>query len=83
MDERLRSDAFSNHPDGSGTSVDILEDDWSAEHSLAGHPEFGLVSIPVGEVRDVELGIIRVPLPDNPHHAHLQGKKTQSRRGAN
>lgn len=76
--EAPRSDAFSNHPDGSGTSVDILEDDWSPEKTLAGYSSFGLVSILAEEVRSVGLGVIRARIPNNPHHAHIQGKKTKS-----
>lgn len=77
--ERPNSDAFSNHPDGSGTSVDILEEGWSPERTLAGHDEFGLVSISAGDVRSAGLGVVRAPKPELPQHAYIQGRKTKSR----
>jgi hypothetical protein len=73
------SDCFKDSSDGTGASVDIWEDDWSPEKSLEAQPEhFGLVSFTAGQLRALGLGIIRMPLPDNPHHATLQGPKTTS-----
>lgn len=75
---RPNSSNFGNSPDGTGTSVDILEQDREPGDSLAGHDGFGLVSVTAGDLRSLGLGIIRIPLPGNPHHAHIQGPKSRS-----
>ncbi len=75
--ERPRSDAFANHPDGGGTSVDIWENGREPADMLVDHGDFGLVWLTVGDVRDAELGVIRAKQSDNPHHAHIQGRKTK------
>ena len=74
------SDNFSNHYDGSGTSVTIWADGVTPDDVLKDHESFGLVALTVAEIRAQGLGIIRAPLPDNPNHAHLQGKKTTGKK---
>ena len=76
---RPQSDAFSNSPDGSGTSVDIWEGDLQPEDTLAGHDGFGLVWLTVADVRAAGLGVIRNKIPGNPHHTLIQGKKTKGK----
>lgn len=78
--ERPRSNAFANHPDGSGTSVDIWETGREPADMLVDYDDFGLVWLTVGDVRDAELGVIRAEQSDNPHHAHIQGRKTTARK---
>lgn len=77
--DRPRSDAFSNSPDGTGTSVDIWEEGWNSKDTLVDHENFGLVSLTVRNIRDAELGIVRNRIPGNPHHALIQGKKTKGK----
>lgn len=79
---RPRSDVFSNHPSGSGPSVDIWEEGRTPEDTLANHDDFGLISVTVGNIREQGLGVIRVPLEHNRHHAHIQGKKTHGKKRA-
>jgi len=76
---RPQSDAFSNSPDGSATSVDIWEGDRQPEDTLAGHDDFGLVWLTVADVRAAGLGVIRNKIGGNPHHALIQGKKTKGK----
>ena len=40
---------------------------------LAGHEEFGVVALSVGELRAHGLAILRDPLPENPNHCELFG----------
>ena len=44
---------------------------------LAGHHGFGLVSFLAGLARSLEQGVMRKPLPDEPAHAEVFGKKTK------
>ena len=74
---RPQSDNFSNHDDGTGTSVDIMVEGFDPLAQLDGLDGYGLVSISVLNIRNAGLGIVPDPLPDNPHHANLQGKKTR------
>lgn len=76
---RPQSNAFSNSPDGSGTSIDIWEGDRQPEDTLAGHDHYGLVWLTVADVRAVGLGVIRDETNGNPHHALIQGKKTKGK----
>ncbi len=74
---RPQSNAFSNSPDGRGTSIDIWDGDRQPEGTLAGHDGFGLVWLTVADVRAAGLGVIRNKIPGNPHHTLIQGKKTK------
>lgn len=44
---------------------------------LQGHERYGVASLTAGQARVLGWGIIRVPDPDLPGHAHLTGKKTK------
>lgn len=46
---------------------------------LDGYEGFGLVQLTVKDIRDADLGIVPVPLLNDPHHAQIQGKKTRAR----
>jgi hypothetical protein len=74
-EDRPASPAFNNSPDGSGTSVDIMASDEQCAKTLQGHEDFGLVSLTVGQIRSVGLGIKRAPVDGNPQHAILLGPK--------
>ncbi len=78
---RPQSGNFENHPDGSGTSVDIWEAQRVPTDLLQdGLEAFGVVSLSIEDIRQLDLGVIRWPLDGNPHHAHLQGRKTGGKR---
>ena len=74
--KRPQTDNFKNSRDDTGTSVSVWEKANSPDKVLRGHKGFGLVSLTVGDIRDAGLGIVRAPNPEDPHHAHIQGKKT-------
>jgi len=80
-EDRPQSCSFDNSPDGSGTSVDLMEADDQPQRTLAGHPGFGLVSITAGQARAAGLGVVRNPIlgnPGNSQHCLLQGKKNKA-----
>lgn len=80
-DRRPHSDNFANSTNGTGTSVDIVEGDFSIEKAIDALPKgFGAVLLAVAAIRAAELGIVRARLPDNDFHATIQGKKRESRR---
>src|SRR3546814_4548338 len=79
-EERLTSEAFSDSPDGTGTSVDIVEGARLPEDSLVGHPGHGLVTLTAADVRELGLGVIRVPQAGNVDHCQLQGRKKKTRK---
>jgi hypothetical protein len=80
-DGRPHSDNFANSPNGTGTSVDIVEGDNSIEAAAASLPPgFGLVLIPVSAIREAGFGIVRDKIEGNPYHATIQGKKSEGRR---
>ena len=78
--QRPQSGNFSNHRNGTGTSVSIWVEGTDPLNLLAEHEGFGVVSLTVRDIRDAGLGIIRAQSPDDPHHAHIQGKKTSAAR---
>lgn len=82
---RPQSGAFDDSPDGSPMSVAIhsrlravgLE----PKDLLAGHPQFGLVSLTVGFVRSLGFAVTAdPPVAGEPAHAWVAGKKTTSRK---
>lgn len=80
-DERPHSDNFANSPDGSGTSFDIMVSADAIAAAVSSLPEgFGAVVLKASDIRAARLGLVRDPLPDNPHHVLLQGKKTEGTR---
>ncbi len=86
LDENLRrirpvSGAFDDPSDGTPMSVDLAEVyiqmGQSPEAALIGYEEFALTSITAGLVRECGLGVARQPLPKNPAHTVVFGKKSQ------
>ncbi len=79
---RPSSAAFHDSSDNTPMSVDLA----SIVRSLGGdertvlapYPGFYLVSLTAAQVRSRQLGVCREPLPDNPAHAYVFGKKTGS-----
>ena len=74
--------AFNNHPNGSPMSVvladRVTESGRDPSAVLAGHAGFALAAITAGLARQCEQGVAREPLPDEPAHAVVFGKKTDS-----
>jgi hypothetical protein len=79
---RPSSAAFDDSPDGSPMSVLIadvmLQEGRSPLAALKGHPDFSLVSIKAGLVRQCGQKIVRNPLPQEKAHGLVVGKKTNS-----
>ena len=77
---RPSSAAFDDHPSGTPMSVvlgqELLNAGRAAESALGNHEGFGLVSFTAGLARTNRQGIMRKPLPDEPAHAEVFGKKT-------
>ena len=74
--------AFENHPDGSPMSVFLAEcvvqTNRSAEDLLVEYERFALAAITAGLAREKKQGVAREPLPDEPAHAVVFGRKTDS-----
>ncbi len=81
---RPSSAAFRDHPNGSPMSVvlrDVLEEqNRSLEEVLHGHTGFALAAITAGFARQCHQKIVRDPLPEEPAHAHVVGKKKKASR---
>lgn len=78
--ERPSSQAFQDHRDGSPMSVFLADDCNGPDEALEGNEGFLLVEFTAGDVRglDPRQGVVRDPLPDQPAHAHVCGRKTGS-----
>lgn len=72
--------AFDNHPNGSPMSIvlaDVVtEAGRGPDAVLARHKEFALAAITAGLARECQQGVAREPLPEEPAHAVVFGKKT-------
>ncbi|MBE3134204.1 MAG: hypothetical protein IMZ55_12065 [Acidobacteria bacterium] len=79
---RPTSQAFGNHPNGTPMSVvlaHLLEQRGAGPSDvLAGHAGFALASLTAGLARQCNQLVARDPLPDEPAHALVAGKKTGS-----
>ena len=80
---RVSSAAFDNSPDGSPTSVwlaTIVRETGRSDADVLGRFEgegYRLASLTAGQARECKQRIARNPLPDEPAHAFLVGKKTK------
>jgi len=79
---RISSAAFCNHPNGTPMSVVlgqmVLEADRDADSVIAGHNNYCLASITAGLARELQQGITRSPLSEEPAHAEVFGNKSRS-----
>jgi hypothetical protein len=77
---RPSSAAFEDHPDGSPMSVvlgqQVLDEGRTAESVLEGYDGVALAGFDAGLARKCLQGIMRKPLPEEPAHAEVFGKKT-------
>lgn len=80
--KRISKAAFEDHPDGSPMSVvlggEVIASGRDAQSVVAGHAGFCLASVTAGLARSLNQGIMRKPLEEEPAHAEVFGKKTDS-----
>lgn len=78
---RPSSAAFQDDADGDPMSIYIrsiiLGAGGRPERVLAGHPNFGLAGITAGQARGEDQKVHRDPLPDEPAHGNVCGRKPQ------
>ena len=78
---RVSSAAFDNSNDGSPTSVLLAEiveaTDRAPSDVLTGFEGYGLAAVTAGQARGCQQGVARDPLPEEPAHAFVFGKKTK------
>ena len=78
---RPSSGAFYDSSDGSGMSISLdsvlQEYGHDASYALRGYGDQGLVVLTAAFVRSLKQGVIREPLPEDPAHGEVVGKKTQ------
>jgi hypothetical protein len=75
---RPSSAAFEDDRDGSPMSVVLAAESRGPESVLAGHEGYALASFSAGLARECRQGIARDPLPEEPAHAVVFGRKTGS-----
>jgi DNA-binding transcriptional LysR family regulator len=75
-ERRVSTQAFENSPDDSGTSV-VIAAESSEAMVMAGFDDYGLAMLTAGLAREQGQGVRRVPLPDVPGHAQIEGQKTR------
>lgn len=79
---RVTSAAFDDSRDGSPLSVllayVVFETDRGPENVLCGFAGYGLASITAGDARRCDQGVMATPLPDEPAHASVFGRKTKA-----
>ena len=80
--KRISSAAFCDHQNGSPMSVvlgqEVLNAGRDPQSVLAGHQGFYLASVTAGLARSLKQAIARRPVPEEPAHAEVFGKKTKS-----
>lgn len=70
--------AFDDNPDGDPMSVLIAAESRGPAAVLAGHGGYGLAAFSAGVARACDLRIARAPTTDEPVHAVVSGRKTDS-----
>ena len=80
--KRISSAAFTDHSNGTPMSVFLGDDVRAAGRSpdslIDGHIDFCLASVTAGFVRSLRQIVLRRPLPEEPTHAEVAGKKNKS-----
>lgn len=78
---RPSSAAFQDHPNGTPMSVSladiVVKTDRGPRDVLKGHIGFTLASITAGLARENGQGVAREPLPEEPAHGVVFGRKTK------
>ena len=75
---RPSSAAFDDDTDGEPLSIVLAAESDGPERVLAGHAGYALAAFTAGLARECNQGIARDPLPDEPAHALVFGRKTRS-----
>ncbi len=79
---RPSSAAFDDHPDGSPMSAvlgqQVINSGRTAASILDAYEGFALAYFTAGLAREYRQGVMRKPLPEEPAHAEVFGKKTNS-----
>jgi len=76
---RISKAASEDHPNGSPMSVTLAAESLAIDRGPAQELEgFCLASVTAGLARKLKQGIARRPLDENPAHAEVFGKKTNS-----
>jgi hypothetical protein len=70
--------AFEDDGDGSPMSVTLAGEAGRPDDALVGHPGFALAAITAGLARSCGQRIVRDPTPNDPAHAVVIGRKTDS-----
>ncbi len=80
--QRPSSAAFEDHPNGTPMSVmlaaEVIRTERGPEDVLAGHEGFALAEFRAGLARSLNQGVARDPVPEEPAHAVVFGKKSGS-----
>jgi hypothetical protein len=70
--------AFDDEEMSVALASSLLECNQALTSVLAGHDQYALVAITAGLARHCNQAVARDPLPDQPHHAVVFGKKPRS-----
>ncbi len=78
--KRVTSAAFQDKQGSLSVALEVvlLELELTPDVVLANHPGYGLVSLSVGLLRQLNLGVIKEPTEAEPWHGCVYGKKTGS-----
>lgn len=79
---RVSSAAFDDDADGEPMSVVLAAEAGDPTGVLRGHPGYGVVAFEAGVARSRQQIVVRDPLPDQPTHGLVVGRKTDSVRRA-
>lgn len=78
---RPKSSAFDNHTDGTPMSIFLAsvvkQGKRDARDTLVNHEGFALAAVTAKLARDLDQCVCRDPLPDEPAHGLVAGKKTK------
>jgi hypothetical protein len=75
---RPASSAFDDDDDGSPMSVVLAAESAGPDSVLAGHTGYALAAFTAELARQCNQGVVRDPLPEEPAHALVFGRKTDS-----
>lgn len=67
------SSNFREKEEGTGLSVSVWASPADLENLLAEHPEWGVTTLVVSDVRKLDLKIMRAPLVEDPNHCEIWG----------
>lgn len=71
---------FEERSSGHGLSVTLWESQADLDATVAERPEFGVIFVTAGQMREAGFSIVRVPIDGNPNHCECYGAPTPSKR---